>query len=93
MIQIQRQTRKFEVMPEKNRNLSVAANFDCRKKVKASQYEVPEHMNPTVRLRNIWDELSDGGKATDLLPSENNEKAVKIRYDTKVISLFGDNSS
>lgn len=59
-----------------------------------SKFVVPEHMNPKVRLKNIWKELADVGVAVNLLPPglapANVENTISIRYSTKTKSLFGD---
>lgn len=45
---------------------------------------------PIVCLKNIWEELADAGIATNLLPPGDIRNTISIRYDTKTISLFGD---
>lgn len=45
-------------------------------------------MNPKVRLKNIWDELADVGVAVNLLPAENVNQTISIRYNTKTHTLF-----
>lgn len=62
-----------------------------RRRLEISKFVVPEHMNPKVRLKNIWKELADVGVAVNLLPPDGNvKKTISIRYSTKTQSLFGD---
>lgn len=49
-------------------------------------------MNPRVILKNIWDELQNGGFAKNLLPDGLTECKSELRYETKTISLFDDSS-
>lgn len=53
-----------------------------------SKFIVPEHMNPKVRLKNIWTELADVGVAVNLLPPGDVNNTISIRYNTKTKSLF-----
>lgn len=50
-------------------------------------------MNPRVILKNIWDELHDGGTAKNLMSSGIVECKSALRYEMKTISLFDDDSS
>ncbi|XP_031618253.1 probable lysine-specific demethylase 4B [Contarinia nasturtii] len=61
-----------------------------RRKIDISKFVVPEHMNPKVRLKNIWKELADVGVAVNLLPPGNVNKTISIRYNIKTQSLFDD---
>lgn len=61
-----------------------------RRKTDHTKFVVPEHMNPKVRLKNIWDELADVGVAVNLLPLDNINKTISIRYNTKTHTLFSD---
>lgn len=65
-------------------------NANFRRKI--TKFDVPDHMNPKVRLKNIWDELADVGVAVNLLPPGNVHKTISIRYNTKTQSLFADDS-
>lgn len=48
-------------------------------------------MNPKVRLIDIWNKLTEGGIAKNLLPTGIVKRtATNIRFNTRVISLFDD---
>lgn len=65
---------------------------DSRRKIDAAKFVVPDYMNPKVRLKNIWDELADVGVSVNLLPLDNMNKTISIRYNTKTHTLFSDDS-
>lgn len=50
-------------------------------------------MNPTVRLKRLWQELADAGVVTNLIPPGDIRNTISIRYSTDTLSLFGDDSS
>lgn len=62
--------------------------YSRRKQLDISKFIVPEHMNPKVRLKNIWTELADVGVAVNLLPPGDIYNTISIRYNTKTQSLF-----
>lgn len=66
--------------------------FLSSKKVKYSDFEIPASMNPRVILKNIWDDLQNGGLVKNLLPNGIAECKSELRYETKTISLFDDSS-
>lgn len=47
-------------------------------------------MNPKVRLKNIWNEIKNGGIAINLMPAGIVKNSKNLRYKTKTISLFED---
>lgn len=71
----------------------VLFSSNLRRKTDHTKFVVPEHMNPKVRLKNIWDELADVGVAVNLLPLDNLNKTISIRYNTKTHTLFSDDCS
>lgn len=64
--------------------------YNSRRKTDIAKFVVPDYMNPKVRLKNIWDELADVGVAVNLLPLDNINKTISIRYNTKTHTLFSD---
>lgn len=58
------------------------------RKIDITTFIQPEHLNPKVRLKNIWNELADVGVAVNLLPIGDFNNTFSIRYNTKTQSLF-----
>lgn len=62
--------------------------FTIRKRLKLTDFELPDWMNPKVCIKNVLDELAPTAEVKDLMQSNIEINPNPIRYSTEIISLY-----